>query len=68
LYRKSLEISRTVLGEEHLQVAASLNNLAQLLQAQGKYDEASELFHQRLAIEKRNLSEEHPRYANCSTI
>jgi tetratricopeptide (TPR) repeat protein len=66
LYRQSLAIRRKVcaihlaassrdhfckvLGEEHPDVAASLNNLAGLLYAQGKYDEAVPLYQQSLAI------------------
>jgi tetratricopeptide (TPR) repeat protein len=66
LYRQSLAIIRKVcaihlvassrdhscqvLGEEHPDVAQSLNNLAELLKAQGKYDEAEPLCRQSLAI------------------
>jgi tetratricopeptide (TPR) repeat protein len=41
------------LGEEHPAVAASLNNLAALLTAQGKYDEAEPLYRQSLAIDRK---------------
>jgi tetratricopeptide (TPR) repeat protein len=69
LYRRSLAIRRKVcaihlvasscdhsckvLGEEHPDVAASLNNLAGLLCAQGKYDEAKHLLTQSLAIDRK---------------
>jgi tetratricopeptide (TPR) repeat protein len=56
-------ISSQVYGDEHPDVATDLNNLAVLLSAQGKYDEALELHYQCLGIQKRCLGEEHPRYA-----
>src|SRR3989338_6000626 len=40
LYRRSLEIREKVLGPEHPDVAASLNNLAGLYDAQGRYAQA----------------------------
>jgi tetratricopeptide (TPR) repeat protein len=69
LYRQSLAIrckvcaihratssrdhSCKVLGEEHQDVAASLNNLAALLRAQGKYDDAESLYQESLAIRRK---------------
>jgi tetratricopeptide (TPR) repeat protein len=41
------------LGEEHPDVAASLNNLAVLLDTQGKYDEVEPLYQQSLAIRRK---------------
>jgi tetratricopeptide (TPR) repeat protein len=49
LVTSSCDHSCKVLGEEHPNVAASLNNLAGLLKAQGKYDEAEPLYRQSLA-------------------
>jgi len=40
LYKRSLAIREKALGPEHPDVAASLNNLAELYRAQGKYAEA----------------------------
>jgi Tfp pilus assembly protein PilF len=51
------------LGEEHPDVAASLNNLAALLNAQRKYDESIPLFRQSLEIMRKVLGEEHPNVA-----
>src|SRR3546814_6499766 len=42
-----------VLGEEYPNVAGLLNNLALLLQAQGKLDEAEPLFREGLAMQRR---------------
>jgi hypothetical protein len=37
LYKRSLAINERALGPDHPDVALSLNNLAQLYQAQGRY-------------------------------
>jgi tetratricopeptide (TPR) repeat protein len=60
LFRQSLEIMRKVLGEEHPNVAALLNNLAALLRAQGKYYEACVYGRQALSIVNRALGSNHP--------
>ncbi|WP_309494745.1 tetratricopeptide repeat protein [Phormidium yuhuli] len=53
LYRRSLEIRETALGESHLRsVATSLNNLAGLYGAQGNYDAAEPLYRRSLKSEK----------------
>ncbi|MFQ5662850.1 MAG: tetratricopeptide repeat protein [Terriglobia bacterium] len=50
-------------GEQDPRFAASLNNLAELYRAQGKYEQA-ELLHQRaLAIAEKALGPEHPAVA-----
>ena len=41
LYRRSLAIREKALGPDHPDVATSLDNLAKLYQAQGKYAEAA---------------------------
>jgi tetratricopeptide (TPR) repeat protein len=53
LVASSRDHSCKVLGEEHPDVAASLNNLAELLNAQGKYDDAEPLYRQSLAIDRK---------------
>jgi tetratricopeptide (TPR) repeat protein len=50
LYERSLKIYETVLGENHPEVATTLNNLANLLMNQGKYDEAKPLYERALKI------------------
>ena len=39
-YRKALEVSRRVLGDEHPSTLSSINNMGGLLQAQGRLAEA----------------------------
>ncbi|NEP55856.1 MAG: tetratricopeptide repeat protein [Symploca sp. SIO2G7] len=58
-YEQCLSTTRQRLGEEHLDVASSLNNLALLYQEQGRYDQAEPLYLQALEIYKRLLGEEH---------
>merc|ERR1711937_1003590 len=60
LHQQSLTIQKKVLGEEHPDVAASLNNLANLLQRMGKLQEAEPLYKESLAIFKKVLWSEHP--------
>jgi tetratricopeptide (TPR) repeat protein len=59
-YEQCLITARERLGEEHLDVALSLNNLANLYKSQGKYAEAKPLYLQALELRKRLLGEEHP--------
>jgi tetratricopeptide (TPR) repeat protein len=49
-----------VLGEEHPDMALSLNNLAALYDNQGRYAEAEPLYQRALAIVEKVLGEEHP--------
>ena len=60
LLLQSLQINRTVLGEEHPDTATTLNNLAALYEAQGRYEEAEPLLLQSLQIRRTVLGEEHP--------
>ncbi len=69
-YRKALEeaiqiqsIRKELLGEQHPDYAASLNNLAALYQAMGDYMKAEPLLRQALTIRKEALGEKHPAYA-----
>ena len=59
-YEQCLEVTKKRLGEEHPDVAQSLNNLATLYQSQGRYSEAEPLFIQALAFRRNLLGEEHP--------
>jgi tetratricopeptide (TPR) repeat protein/pimeloyl-ACP methyl ester carboxylesterase len=54
-----LAVCRERLGEEHLDVALSLNNLADLYKFQGKYNQAEPLSLQALELYKGLLGEEH---------
>ncbi|AFY41701.1 tetratricopeptide repeat protein [Nostoc sp. PCC 7107] len=59
-----LEITKKRLGEEHPDVATSLNNLADLYYSQGRYSEAEPLCIDALALTLKLLGEEHPDVAN----
>ncbi|MEH2310862.1 MAG: tetratricopeptide repeat protein [Nostoc sp.] len=59
-YNECLKITKERLGEEHPDVATSLNNLAALYDSQGKYSEAEPMFIQALALRLKLLGEEHP--------
>ncbi len=48
------------MGAEHPGVATSLNNLAALYQAQGRYGDAEPLYKRSLAIREKALGAEHP--------
>jgi tetratricopeptide (TPR) repeat protein len=76
LYRQSLEICRKVctihfvasyhnhscqaLGEEHPDVATSLNNLVGLLNVQGMYNESIPMLRRSLKIRRKVFGENHP--------
>jgi tetratricopeptide (TPR) repeat protein len=59
LYERALAIREPVLGSDHPDTAASLNNLALLLQAQGELAAARPLLKRALAISARGLGPEH---------
>ncbi len=59
LWLQALEIRRQELGEDHLNVADSLNNLANLYQVQGRYSEAEVLHKQALEIWQQKLGQDH---------
>ena len=60
LAQEALRIRQEVLGEEHPDVANSLNNLALLYQLMGRYQQAEPLYNQALEMDRRLLGEEHP--------
>jgi tetratricopeptide (TPR) repeat protein len=60
LYCRSVAISAKMLGPDHLDTAASLNNLAVLYRDQGRYAEAEPLFRRALAIHEKALGPDHP--------
>jgi hypothetical protein len=49
-----------VFGDEHLDTTVSINSLASVLSAQGKYAEAEPLFRKALQGCRRLFGEEHP--------
>jgi CHAT domain-containing protein len=58
--QEALRIAEATFGAEHLNVATSLNNLAGLYLAQGKYAEAEPLHRRALAIREKVPGPEHP--------
>ncbi|MFN5390499.1 MAG: tetratricopeptide repeat protein, partial [Pseudanabaena sp.] len=59
-YLRSLEIRERQLGANHPDVANSLNNLAELYRAQGKYSEAEPLYVRAIQILEKALGSDHP--------
>jgi tetratricopeptide (TPR) repeat protein len=57
---RSLEILERQLGADHPDVANSLNNLAELYRAQGKYSEAEPLYVRAIQILEKALGSDHP--------
>ncbi|WP_347280011.1 tetratricopeptide repeat protein [Leptolyngbya sp. FACHB-8] len=60
LYQRSLSILESTLGENHPDVAISLNNLAELYRLQGNYEAAEPLYQRSLSIRESALGENHP--------
>ena len=60
MYEEALKVKRAVLGEQHLDTATSLNNLAGLYHDQGRYEKAEPLYEQALAIFIKVLGKNHP--------
>jgi tetratricopeptide (TPR) repeat protein len=64
-YERALGVRERVLGPDHPDTAASLNNLAILLRAQGELAAARPLFERALEINERVLGPDHPATALC---
>ncbi|MBU6452757.1 MAG: tetratricopeptide repeat protein [Cyanobacteria bacterium REEB67] len=64
LCKQILQISESVLGPEHTDVALAANNLGLLCEKQGKHAEAAILFQQALVIGERFLGADHPDVVN----
>jgi tetratricopeptide (TPR) repeat protein len=56
----SMEVRQEMFGREHPDTLASMNHLAQVLQRQGKYEEAEAMNRQTLALSETVLGLEHP--------
>ena len=61
--RQALAIRKKVLGEEHPDTAASLNNLGGLYRSMGDYAKAEPLYSRALEIRKKVFGEKHPQTA-----
>jgi tetratricopeptide (TPR) repeat protein len=60
LFLQALKLRQRLLGDNHPDVASSLNNLAKLYYSQGKYDQAEPLYLQALNILEQSLGGNHP--------
>ena len=58
--RRALQIDEQSYGSEHPKVATDLNNLAQLLQATNRLDEAEPLMRRAVQIFTASLGPDHP--------
>jgi tetratricopeptide (TPR) repeat protein len=65
LYLEALDLRKRLLGDNHPDVATSLNNLAGLYESQGRYTEAEPLYLEALDLRKRLLGENHPNTKTC---
>ena len=62
--KEQMAIRQELLGGDHPLIGESLNNLAILVQRQGKYAEAEPLYREALAIQKAYFGEAHPNIAS----
>ena len=60
IYRQTLQLRETVLGKDHPDTLASMNNLAISLRNQGKYAEAEAIYRQTLQLRETVLGKDHP--------
>ena len=58
--QKALEVVEKNVSPDHPDVAASLNNLAEIYRARGQYAEAEPLYNRSLAIYEKALGPDHP--------
>jgi tetratricopeptide (TPR) repeat protein len=57
---QALQLQETVLGKDHPDTLASMNNLAESLRQQGKYAEAEAMHRQALQLKETALGKDHP--------
>lgn len=60
LQRRSLEIRERLFGPDHVDVAASLQGVADVFENRGRYAEAGELYRRAVEIKERALGPDHP--------
>ena len=61
-----LDIREKELGPDHVDVAASLNNIAVLLKTSGQFEEAEEMYNRSIAIKENALGPNHPQVSAYS--
>jgi tetratricopeptide (TPR) repeat protein len=67
MYREAIAMQRTLLGDDHPEVAAALNNLAFLLYDKGELAVARAMMQESLDIYRRTMGDEHPAVARGMT-
>jgi tetratricopeptide (TPR) repeat protein len=60
LHKKTLEIRRRILGQEHVDTLHSLNSLANVYRDQRRFADAEKFYRQILEIRQSTLGDEHP--------
>ena len=60
LYEKALSITLKKLGDDHPSVATTYNNMANVYDNQGKYEEALAMYEKALSISLKKLGDDHP--------
>ena len=68
LHTRALHVRENAIGPDHLEVAASLNDLAVVHWYRGQYAEAEPLNERALAIRESALASDHPMVANSLTL
>ncbi|MBU1449916.1 MAG: tetratricopeptide repeat protein, partial [Proteobacteria bacterium] len=63
MHRMAIARVKASKGTEHQDYAININNLAGVLEAQGKFLEAEKLFQQAIEIDQKTISKKHPNYA-----
>jgi CHAT domain-containing protein len=61
--KEAMRIDKESLGENHPDYGTDLNNLAQLYQDMGRYEQAEPLMKEAMRIDKESLGENHPDYS-----
>jgi hypothetical protein len=59
MFRQALGLSETVLGKEYPDTLTSMNNLAEVLSGQSKYEQAEEIHRQALGLRETVLGKEY---------
>jgi eukaryotic-like serine/threonine-protein kinase len=65
IFRQGHELAKSIFGEESVEAASSLYNIAGALRSRGKFVEAEAIFRQVLAMEQRLLKSESPETLNA---
>ncbi|KAK1948723.1 tetratricopeptide repeat domain protein [Colletotrichum sublineola] len=59
MYRQALELKEKVLGPENPSILGNMNNLALMLQHQGKYNKVEQMYWQTLELKEKVLGPNH---------